>query len=246
MMAKLESIQAKIARLQAEAAAIVKKQSLTAIAKISELMEEHGLTFADLQSHLGGRRRGRPKAGARSADRGNGIAKYVDPKSGATWTGRGRAPAWIANAKNRDRFVIDTGAQRQASAIESASKAGNYVRGPQAPKYRDPETGATWSGRGRAPAWLAEVKDRTAFLIDGKGEVAPKTAAAKRSMAKKTVVKKAATRKTMAGKAVAEAAASKKRGATAKKAIVKKVASGKAASKANAAKAEAASMDVPA
>ncbi|WP_412527864.1 H-NS histone family protein [Burkholderia lata] len=31
-------------------------------------------------------------------------------------------------------------------------------------KYRDPATGATWSGRGRAPAWIVG-RDRTAFLI---------------------------------------------------------------------------------
>ncbi|AWV01682.1 H-NS histone family protein [Burkholderia sp. JP2-270] len=31
-------------------------------------------------------------------------------------------------------------------------------------KYRDPVTGATWSGRGRAPAWIAG-RDRAAFLI---------------------------------------------------------------------------------
>ncbi|RQR35867.1 MULTISPECIES: H-NS family nucleoid-associated regulatory protein [unclassified Burkholderia] len=31
-------------------------------------------------------------------------------------------------------------------------------------KYRDPATGATWSGRGRAPAWIAG-RDRAAFLI---------------------------------------------------------------------------------
>ena len=32
------------------------------------------------------------------------------------------------------------------------------------PKYRDPVTGATWSGRGRAPTWIAQ-KERSAFLI---------------------------------------------------------------------------------
>lgn len=31
-------------------------------------------------------------------------------------------------------------------------------------KYRDPVTGATWSGRGRAPAWIVG-RDRAAFLI---------------------------------------------------------------------------------
>jgi DNA-binding protein H-NS len=33
-----------------------------------------------------------------------------------------------------------------------------------APKYRDAATGLTWSGRGRAPAWL-DGKDRAAFAI---------------------------------------------------------------------------------
>jgi len=33
-----------------------------------------------------------------------------------------------------------------------------------APKYRDPETGATWTGRGKPPLWIAG-KDRLNFLI---------------------------------------------------------------------------------
>jgi len=32
-------------------------------------------------------------------------AKYVDPATGATWSGRGRVPHWIAD-KNRDDFLI--------------------------------------------------------------------------------------------------------------------------------------------
>lgn len=35
---------------------------------------------------------------------------------------------------------------------------------PVAPKYRDPQTGVTWTGRGKAPTWIAG-KDREAFLI---------------------------------------------------------------------------------
>lgn len=31
-------------------------------------------------------------------------------------------------------------------------------------KYREPETGATWSGRGRPPAWI-DGKDRALFEI---------------------------------------------------------------------------------
>lgn len=32
------------------------------------------------------------------------------------------------------------------------------------PKYRDPATGVTWTGRGKPPAWIVG-KDRTPFLI---------------------------------------------------------------------------------
>ncbi|MCD2513240.1 H-NS family nucleoid-associated regulatory protein [Comamonas endophytica] len=31
--------------------------------------------------------------------------KYLEPKSGATWSGRGKPPAWIAG-KDRDQFLI--------------------------------------------------------------------------------------------------------------------------------------------
>lgn len=33
-----------------------------------------------------------------------------------------------------------------------------------APKYRDPETGQTWSGRGREPKWIAG-KDRSLYAL---------------------------------------------------------------------------------
>ncbi|WP_408468024.1 H-NS family nucleoid-associated regulatory protein [Paraburkholderia sp. RL17-380-BIE-A] len=32
-------------------------------------------------------------------------------------------------------------------------------KGPQPAKYRDPKSGATWSGRGPAPVWLSGAKD---------------------------------------------------------------------------------------
>lgn len=35
---------------------------------------------------------------------------------------------------------------------------------PAAPKFRNPDTGETWTGRGKPPKWI-EGKDRTPFLI---------------------------------------------------------------------------------
>jgi DNA-binding protein H-NS len=47
--------------------------------------------------------------------------------------------------------------------VGTKKRKGNYPRGPQPAKYRDPESGAEWSGRGKAPAWI--VGDKDAFLI---------------------------------------------------------------------------------
>ena len=44
------------------------------------------------------------------------------------------------------------------------AKHGPKPTGPLSPKYRDPLSGATWSGRGRVPHWIAG-KDRAAFAI---------------------------------------------------------------------------------
>lgn len=41
-------------------------------------------------------------------------------------------------------------------------------RGIIPPKYRDPVSGATWSGLARPPAWIKD-RDRAPFLINGKG-----------------------------------------------------------------------------
>lgn len=35
-----------------------------------------------------------------------------------------------------------------------------------AAKYRDPNTGAEWSGRGKPPVWIRDFEDRTQFLIN--------------------------------------------------------------------------------
>jgi len=44
------------------------------------------------------------------------------------------------------------------------AKERKQQRAGVAPKYRDPETGATWSGRGKPPKWIAG-KDRAEFTI---------------------------------------------------------------------------------
>jgi DNA-binding protein H-NS len=49
----------------------------------------------------------------------------------------------------------------KAVKAKSGPKPGNKV----APKYRDPLTGATWSGRGKTPNWINGAADRSAYAI---------------------------------------------------------------------------------
>lgn len=41
---------------------------------------------------------------------------------------------------------------------------GRASAGKVPPKYRDPATGQTWTGRGKAPRWI-DGKDRSQYLI---------------------------------------------------------------------------------
>ncbi|MPW23898.1 DNA-binding protein H-NS [Paraburkholderia piptadeniae] len=252
-MTTLEKVQAQIAKLQARAEALAVQQSSGVIAKIRDIMQKHGLTTADIEAHIGGSKKRGRKPGVKVAAKSSvSVAKYRDPKSGATWTGHGRAPTWIANAKDRSKFAIDGASGSPVPTAKTAAKVGNYVRGPQTPKYRDPATGATWSGRGPAPAWLAGAKDRTAFLIDGgtgEGDVAPKAAKkvpAKKAAAKKVGAKKAAAKKGAAKKVATKKVAAKKSIAATKKPPAKKVATKKVTARNAAAKKSVATPEAPA
>ncbi|MEM5343738.1 H-NS family nucleoid-associated regulatory protein [Paraburkholderia azotifigens] len=166
-MATLEALQAKIKKLQAEAEAILSKKSTAALESIRALMAKHDLTTADIDAHLGHKKRGRPSLKSAGVQK-KGVAKYHDPKTGATWTGHGRAPAWIASVKDRSKYLVAGASEAAATRVAVKHGTGNgQPKGPQPAKYRHPETGATWSGRGPAPAWLAGEKDRNKFLIAG-------------------------------------------------------------------------------
>jgi DNA-binding protein H-NS len=64
---------------------------------IQAKVAEYGFT----EQEIFGRRRAR-----RQTPKSLSPAKYRDPTSGATWSGRGRAPDWIKSAKSRKRFLI--------------------------------------------------------------------------------------------------------------------------------------------
>lgn len=70
-----------------------------AIAKVKEIMATHGLTLADLS----GRAAAKPDKGAARKV----AAKYRDPETGNTWSGRGLQPKWLRNALAAGRSLAD-------------------------------------------------------------------------------------------------------------------------------------------
>lgn len=61
-----------------------------------------------------------------------------------------------------------TGSQTRKTSSEKAPKVSGTKK-PVAPKYRHPDTAATWTGRGKAPLWIVEAEkngqSRQQFLI---------------------------------------------------------------------------------
>ncbi len=61
------------------------------------------------------------------------------------------------------------GRGRRAEAAPAKAAAAKRARKPVAPKYQDPATQITWTGRGRTPVWLAqyisEGRSKEEFLI---------------------------------------------------------------------------------
>lgn len=83
------------AEIEARIAEVLKAEKGGAIAKARELVQQFHLTQEDVFS-----------AGKRKTPAGAGVAKYRDPSTGATWTGRGKPPNWIKNAVDRTAFEI--------------------------------------------------------------------------------------------------------------------------------------------
>lgn len=52
-----------------------------------------------------------------------------------------------------------TATEESVSAKPAARKKAKPAASAVAPKYRNPETGDTWSGRGRAPKWVVGNKE---------------------------------------------------------------------------------------
>jgi DNA-binding protein H-NS len=90
LIAQREALDRRILELRSAAKA-------GAIARVRQLMAEHGLVAADLSS----------VAKAKTGPARKVAAKYRDPATGATWSGRGLKPKWITAALGGGKTMQD-------------------------------------------------------------------------------------------------------------------------------------------
>ena len=95
LLARIKTLQAQKAALDAQILKAQAEHKAEGIAKTRALIDEHGLTAADVFPSTGQKKPGTV-----------GVAKYRDPETGATWTGRGKPPLWIKDVADRSPFEI--------------------------------------------------------------------------------------------------------------------------------------------
>lgn len=91
MTQKLSDLLAKKAELEQQIIDLQRQERSNAIAQVKGLMAQHGLTLADLGTRAA-------PAAAKGRSGGKVPAKYRDPATGATWSGRGLHPTWLKQA----------------------------------------------------------------------------------------------------------------------------------------------------
>jgi DNA-binding protein H-NS len=93
-------LKAQMAALEEQLAAARAAEVEEVIGQIRVQCETYGLTAEDIFGRARGFRGSAPKVTSKAPP------KYRDPETGATWTGRGKPPHWIAG-KDRAQFAIN-------------------------------------------------------------------------------------------------------------------------------------------
>src|ERR1700750_2073195 len=101
-MSSLQELLAQKAEIDRQISDARRQERNEAISKVRALMAEHGLTAADLVAKA---------AGPRASTSGRKVAaKYRDPATGQTWTGRRLEPkrlsAWHQYGKQLNDFAV--------------------------------------------------------------------------------------------------------------------------------------------
>jgi DNA-binding protein H-NS len=217
-MATLAALKKQMAALEAKVAKATQAEMGNAIAKVRKLMSEFGLTIEHLagdavRSRRASKTSAAPKASKTSAAfkaaakaKGSKAPKYVDPASGVTWSGVGRAPRWIANAQNRDDFLINK------PAGSATAKKPQFAKNATKPMASVKQAMAAAAGKNAARKNPATKKASAPEVAQA--PTAAKKSASRKALAKRVLAKKVSGKK-VASKAPAKKAVAKKTAAAA-------------------------------
>ena len=98
-MENIQELLAQKAALEKRIAEAQRTAKADAIAKVKALMAEYGLTAADLA--------GKAPTAVKAEGGKKVAAKYRDPVSQQTWTGRGLKPKWLQAALSSGKSLED-------------------------------------------------------------------------------------------------------------------------------------------
>lgn len=98
MQTSYKELMAQRDALEQQIQAARKVELAEAVSKVRSIVTEFSLTSEDVFAPARGQRK--------ASSSGHKVeAKYRNPTTGDTWTGRGKAPKWIAN-EERQKFLI--------------------------------------------------------------------------------------------------------------------------------------------
>lgn len=148
---KIVQLQKELARIEAEQAAV----RTSAVKFLKDAVHRLGVTMDDLEQELGTR-----------AGRAGRVVRSRLVKERKVLTKRGR------KAVQQAKKAAKKAGARAAKAVDSKAKGAKASgrRGVKvAIKYRGPNSGETWTGRGKLPRWLSayitQGRTKAEFLV---------------------------------------------------------------------------------
>jgi DNA-binding protein H-NS len=106
----IAEIEAQIKQLQAEIVSRKANARTELRADMDKMLADAGLSIGDVYPELVKSAKGKVKAKAKGKSSGTGTVQsaYKDPRSGATWAGRGRAPKWVTELCDEKGMNLQT------------------------------------------------------------------------------------------------------------------------------------------
>jgi DNA-binding protein H-NS len=107
----LKGIQRRIRALMKQAEKLKTRNKAPALRRVVRLMRQHELSLDEVGAALrGGRKRRGMRKSPAKAKRRRARVMYRNPKTGETWSGRGRPARWVAEAekagRSRNEFLV--------------------------------------------------------------------------------------------------------------------------------------------